>query len=111
MPQNVNAQQAQDLIQRYRAAYDEADDATAWFEKMKQLAVQIGFADNMKEYKKNPDAFKGHVGDVSMVVRVAVTGREQSPDLYEVMQVLGSKKVQERLLTAEQAVWKIAAEE
>lgn len=111
LPQNVNAQQAQDIIQRYRAAYDEADDATAWFEKMKQLAVQIGFADNMKEYKKNPDAYKGHVGDVSMVVRVAVTGREQSPDLYEVMQVLGSKKVQERLLTAEQAAWKTAAEE
>ena len=64
---------------------------------MKDLAEKVGFAREVKEYKKNPDAFPGHVGDVSNIVRVAVTGRTKSPDLCSIMKLLGKEKVTERI--------------
>ena len=77
--------------------YDESDDSDKWFNKIKSIAAEIGYASEMKAYKANPDAFRGHVGDVSMFLRVAVTGRENSPDLYTCMQILGKEKVTERI--------------
>lgn len=99
-PETVNELQAAEILARYAQAYNPEDDSAAWFEKIKELAASIGFAANMKEYKKTPEAFGGHVGDVSMVLRVAVTGRQQSPDLYEVMQVMGPQRVKARLRAA-----------
>ena len=88
------------ILTRYLDLYDPADDNTQWFERIKALADEVGYASNMKDYKKNPEAFRGNVGDVSMVIRVAVTGRQNSPDMYEVMGILGKEKVAERLKKA-----------
>ncbi|MBC8571066.1 glutamate--tRNA ligase [Zongyangia hominis] len=88
------------ILEQYPALYDESDDQNAWFEKITNLGVSLGFAAKTKEYKQNPDAFKGHVGDVSMVLRVAVTGRTNSPDMYDVMRILGKERVTQRLQDA-----------
>ena len=61
------------------------------------MSVEMGYAKTPKLYKKNPDDFRGHVGDVSSVIRVAVTGRRNSPDLYQIMQALGREKVLSRM--------------
>ncbi len=70
-----------------------------WFASIKELAVRHGFADNVKEWKKNKEAFKGHVGDVSEFLRIALAGRKNSPNLYYVMQILGKDKVIDRIKT------------
>ena len=66
-------------------------------DKMKDLAEELGYAREVKEYKANPDNYKGHVGDISTVIRVTLTGRCQTPDLYEIMQVLGIDRINERI--------------
>ena len=77
--------------------YNENDDKQAWFDRIKELAGELGYAKEVKEYKANPDAYKAHVGDVSTVLRVALTGRTNTPDMYEIMQVLGKEVVTKRL--------------
>ena len=77
--------------------YNEKDDKQAWFDRIKELAGELGYAKEVKEYKANPDAYKAHVGDVSTVLRVALTGRTNTPDMYEIMQVLGKEVVTKRL--------------
>ena len=84
-------------IEKY---YDENDDKQAWFDKIKELSGELGYAKEVKEYKANPDAYKAHVGDVSTVIRVALTGRTNTPDMYEIMQVLGKESVSKRLTIA-----------
>lgn len=84
-------------FRQFLASYDEADDSNAWFEKVQAIGASLGYTPNMKEYKANPDAFKGNVGDISMFLRVAVTGRLNSPDLYTVMQILGKDRVAARI--------------
>ena len=76
--------------------YNEKDDKQAWFDRIKELAGELGYAKEVKEYKANPDAYKAHVGDVSTVLRVALTGRTNTPDMYEIMQVLGKDSVTKR---------------
>ncbi len=76
-------------LQAFTASFDPADDQQTWFDKVKEIAVSIGFAPDMKAYKVDPDAYKGHIGDVSMFLRVAVTGKMNAPDLYAIMQILG----------------------
>ncbi|MGN1062747.1 MAG: glutamate--tRNA ligase family protein, partial [Alphaproteobacteria bacterium] len=77
--------------------YRQDDDKDMWFGHIKQVAEQNGFAADMKAYRANPSAFKGSVADVAKVLRVLVTGRDQSPDLYAIMQVLGIEKTRARL--------------
>lgn len=77
--------------------YDEADDKDTWFGKMKDLAESMGYAREVKEYKANPDGYKGHVGDISTVIRVKVTGRCNTPDLYEILKVLGKERIMKRV--------------
>ena len=77
--------------------YNESDDKQTWFDKMKDLAEEFGYAREVKEYKANPDAYKGHVGDISTVIRVKITGRSNTPDLYEIMQVLGMNEIKSRI--------------
>ena len=96
-PQNLTTEQVKNIISAYCESFTLASDSSAWFDGVKALTESIGFAANMKDYKKNPENYGGHVGDVSMVLRVAVTGRQNSPDLYEVMRLLGEEKVKERL--------------
>ena len=80
--------------------YDENDDKQQWFDKIKALAGELGYAKEVKEYKANPDAYRAHVGDVSTVLRVALTGRTNTPDMYEIMQVLGKESIEKRFEVA-----------
>ena len=85
------------VLAEYSALYQPEDDQTTWFGRIKELAVSLGYAPDTKTWKKNKESYKGHAGDVSMFLRVAVTGRTNSPDLCEVMRILGKEKVAERL--------------
>ena len=76
-------------LEAFMASYDPSDDQQTWFDKIKEIAAALGFAPDMKVYKASPEAYKGHIGDVSMFLRVAVTGKMNAPDLYAVMQILG----------------------
>ena len=87
-------------MERYSAVYDPADDRQAWFDKIKEIAPQIGFAAETKQYKAEPDAYKGHAGDLATVLRIAVTGRTNTPDLCSIMQVLGKEKCLARITAA-----------
>ncbi len=77
--------------------YDENDDKQTWFDKMKDLAEELGYAREVKEFKANPDGYPGHVGDISTVIRVTLTRRCNTPDLYEIMQVLGKENILKRI--------------
>ena len=73
------------------------DDKQTWFDKMKDLSEELGYAREVKQYKQDPESYKGHVGDISTVIRVSLTGRQNTPDLYEIMQVLGKESIEKRL--------------
>ncbi len=81
-------------IEKY---FDENDDKEMWFNKIKDLAEECGYAREVKEFKANPGMYKAHVGDVSTVLRVALTGRTNTPDMYEIIKVLGKESVLKRL--------------
>lgn len=84
-------------LEKFAESYDYFDDMNTWFDKVKAIADSLGFASDMKAYKADPTAFKGSVADVSMFIRVAVTGKQNAPDLYTVMQILGKDKTLERI--------------
>ena len=86
-------------IEKY---YDENDNKQAWFDKIKALAVEMGYAGEVKEFKANPGMYKAHVGDVSTVLRVALTSRTNTPDMYEIMQVLGKNRIAKRFEVAKE---------
>lgn len=100
LPENIAAADAVKILTDYAAVYSATDDKDTWFEKIKALCEPNGFTPNVKEYKANPDAFKGHVGDVSTVIRIAVTGRQNTPDLCTILKLLGEDTVQARLADA-----------
>ena len=77
--------------------FDINDDKQTWFTRMKDLSEKLGYAREVKEYKAEPEKYKGHVGDISTVIRVTLTGRANTPDLYEIIQVLGEDEVKSRL--------------
>ena len=77
--------------------FDINDDKQTWFNRMKDLSEKLGYAREVKEYKAEPEKYKGHVGDISTVIRVTLTGRANTPDLYEIIQVLGEEEVKSRL--------------
>lgn len=83
-----------DYISNY---YDENDDKDTWFDKVKDLSENYGYAREVKEYKENPDTYKGHVGDISTCIRVSITKESMTPDLYEIMKLLGKEKLKERI--------------
>ncbi len=84
-------------LSEFKASYDASADANAWFDNLKAIAAKLGFAEEVKAYKNAPSAYKGHVGDISMFLRIAVTGRMNSPDLYEVMSIIGYDEVIRRI--------------
>jgi glutamyl-tRNA synthetase len=94
---NVDKAKQKEIIEIYKEIYDENADKDTWFATLKEVAVKVGFAAEVKEYKANPEAFGGHVGDVSTVVRVAVTGRTRTPDLWGILKTLGKNKSVERM--------------
>ncbi len=85
------------IVSTYLEKYfDGNDDKDTWFEKIKKLSEEFGYAREVKEYKNNPSAFKGHVGDISTVLRVVFTTQNQTPDLYEITKLLGKQRLSER---------------
>ena len=88
---------AKAILENYLKVYSATDDKDIWFSKIKDLCEPLGFTPNVKEFKKNPELFKGHVGDVSTVIRLAVTSRKNTPDLCSIMSLLGQDKVNERI--------------
>jgi glutamyl-tRNA synthetase len=88
------------LLEDYLADYSFGDDNSTWFGKVRELGAKHGFAAKPKDYKKNPEMYAGPVGDVSSLLRVALTGRKNSPDLWEVQQVLGEVRSRERINNA-----------
>ena len=89
-----------DVLNRFLAKFDISDDANTWFDKVKEITNEIGFTTDMKAYKADPAAFPGTVADVSTFIRLAVTGKTNSPDLYTVMQILGADRTVERIQKA-----------
>ncbi|MDD4421839.1 MAG: glutamate--tRNA ligase [Eubacteriales bacterium] len=85
------------VIEEYLNLFDPGDDKDTWFEKLKTVAEKTGFCPSTKEDKQNPEGWKGHIGDTSMFIRLAITGRLNSPDLYTVMQILGGQECRRRL--------------
>lgn len=88
---------AAEIISRYLEGYCHGDNQETWFNKIRQIAVDMGYAAKPKDYKKHPEEYKGHVGHVSTVIRIAVMGRSQSPDVWEIQQILGEERTINRL--------------
>lgn len=90
------------ILQTYRTKYfNEEDNEEVWFNKIKDMCDELGYASNMKEYKKNPENYKGNVADVSTVLRVALTGRSRTPNLYDIMKILGKEEITRRIALLE----------
>jgi glutamyl-tRNA synthetase len=96
-PQNVSNEDAQVILTSYLETYDHADDQGQWFDKIREIGSELGYAAKPKDFKKNPDMYKGHVGDVSTLIRIALTGKAQSPDIWEIQQILGESRTKERI--------------
>ncbi|MBQ4627146.1 MAG: glutamate--tRNA ligase, partial [Clostridia bacterium] len=105
LPENISKEDAAAIAEKYISEFSLSDDKDQWFAKIKDMCEPLGFTPNVKEYKKNPDAFKGHVGDVSTVIRIALTSRRNTPDLYSIMLLLGEDEIKARLSEAISA-WK-----
>ncbi len=88
------------VLEKFISVYDPADDSAQWFDKVKAITTQIGFTTDMKAYKADPAAFPGTVADVSGFLRLAITGKQNAPDLYTVMQILGADRSKARLQAA-----------
>lgn len=87
------------ILTKYLESYNHADDNSAWFNKLKEIADSLGYASDMKAYKAAPENFKGNVSDVAEVIRIAVTGRANTPDLWTIVHIMGEAQMRERIET------------
>jgi glutamyl-tRNA synthetase len=93
------------ILNTYAEKYfDLGDDKQTWFDKLKDLAEEFGYAREVKEYKENPDNYKGHVGDVSSVIRIAVTTKAMTPNLYDILKLFGKERIQNRIKELEKNI-------
>lgn len=99
IPANVSAEDKVEILRRYAETLDFNDTPDEWFAKVKEITESMGYAVQVKKYKKNPEEYKGSIVDVSNLIRVAITGRQNSPDLWEVSHVLGEDETRRRLQT------------
>ncbi len=98
-----NSDKIKTILEEYINNYfDENDDKQQWFDKIKDLSGKLGYASEVKEFKANPDKYEAHVGDVSTVLRIALTGRTNTPDMYEIMNIMGKDRIKERFEKAKQ---------
>lgn len=97
IPTEVSDDDAKEILKKYMESYDHSDDQSQWFDKIRNIAVELGYAAKPKEYKKNPDEYKGHVGHVSTVIRIALMGRAQSPDVWCIQQIMGEEMTRRRI--------------
>ncbi len=92
-PENLSKDDITAVLEVYKTIYNKADDKDTWFERAKDAAEKLGFARDAKTYKKNKESFKGHIGDFMSVIRVAISGRKNTPDLYEILDVMGTERI------------------
>lgn len=103
-PEGTDKADVKKVLALFAETYNEHDEMNVWFDKIKAIADTLGYASDMKAYKENPGAYRGNVADVSMFLRVAVTGKLNSPDMYAVMQVLGRARVLARVEEMQKAL-------
>ena len=96
-PAEVPAEDLPLILEKYLAGYDHADDQTEWFGKIREIAVELGYAAKPKDFKKHPEEYKGHVGHVSTVIRIALMGRAQSPDVWTIQHIMGEEMTRRRI--------------
>ena len=101
IPTEVSDDDAKEILKKYMESYDHSDDQSQWFDKIRNIAVELGYAAKPKDYKKNPDDYKGHVGHVSTVIRIALMGRAQSPDVWCIQQIMGEELTRRRITSYE----------
>lgn len=92
----VDKKKVKEVINAYKDVYNEEDDKETWFARIKELAPKLGYATDNKAYKQNPENYKGNVADLCMYIRIALTGRKNSPDIYSIAQILGAREVNRR---------------
>ena len=97
LPEEAKGEDAKAILNAYLETYNHGDDQSQWFDKIREIAVNMGYAAKPKDFKKHPEEYKGHVGHVSTVVRIAVMGRSQSPDVWEIQQILGEERTVARI--------------
>lgn len=97
IPEEVSQEDAKEILKRYLDTYDHSDDQQVWFEKIRTITGDMGYAVRPKDFKNEPDKYKGHVGHVSTVIRIALMGRTDSPDMWEIQQILGEDRVKARI--------------
>lgn len=97
IPEQVSDEDAKEILRRYLDTYDHSDDQSAWFEKIRTITADLGYAVKPKDYKKHPEEYKGSVAHVSTAIRIAVMGRSQSPDVWSIQQILGEDRVRSRI--------------
>ena len=99
MPERMaeRKEDAKEILELYLESYDSEADSDAWFANVKAIAEQKGYCVKMGQYKKNPEAWKGSVADVSMFLRVAVTGQANTPDLYKIIKLIGDEETKSRI--------------
>ena len=94
------AADAETILKAYLDSYDHSDDNGQWFDKIREIAISLGYAAKPKDFKKHPEDFKGHVGHVSTIIRIALMGRAQSPDVWAIQQIMGEEMVRARIEAA-----------
>ena len=92
----TDKEEVKKILSAYLDKYDENDDKETWFNKIKELTEELGYCEDMKAYKENPDAYPGNVADISTVIRVALTTSSQTPDLYELLRLIGKDRIKAR---------------
>jgi len=101
MPFNteISKEDTVNVLKTFVKENDTSLNETDWFSNLKRIAVLCGFCDNVKEYKKNKEAYKGHIGDVASIIRIAMCTKTKSPNLYNILQILGKNRYEERINT------------
>lgn len=99
-PEELCPEDRRIALKKYILSYDPADDNTEWFSKVREIAGVLGYAKKPGDFRKNPELYKGHVGHVSGVIRIAITGRANSPDLWTIQQIMGKETVETRIKKA-----------
>lgn len=91
------------ILEEYLASYSHQDDNSVWFDKLKAIADKLGFASDMKAYKANPENYKGNVSDIAEVIRIAVTGKANTPDLWTIVHIMGEDQMRDRIISVIEA--------
>ena len=97
LPENIAQADAKAICEAYINVFNFEDDKDTWFNKIKDMCAPLGFCPDVKQYKAEPQGFKGHVGDVASVIRLSVTGRLNTPDLHSILRLLGQERTIKRL--------------